>query len=304
MAFVLYWLIRFRRQIFLSLIVLILTYLFFNPFFEISSEGDPSAFENTLSVLSYNVRLFNAYEENSTKDVASIISEVLADQNPDVVCIQEYYKKNNADFSSYPFQYIYYKMVKKKNGEIKESALGHAILSKYPLTNTGAFDFQKTFNNTIYADVIKGGDTIRVYNLHLKSLGIIPTVSSIQDGDKEKLRNRMTNAFIAQQEQVTQILVHKERSKYPVLLCGDFNNTPFSYVYRKLEKDMKDAYVERGNGIGTTYLFDSYPMRIDYVFTSDKLEVLKFETIKKTFSDHYPISAKIGWSPKPLTTKD
>jgi hypothetical protein len=67
---------------------------------------------------------------------------------------------------------------------------------------------------------------------------------------------------------------------------------------------MKDAYVERGNGIGTTYLFDSYPMRIDYVFASDGMDVLKFETIKKTFSDHYPISAKIGWSLKPPTTKD
>ena len=58
---------------------------------------------------------------------------------------------------------------------------------------------------------------------------------------------------------------------------------------------MKDAFVECGNGIGTTYLFDSYPMRIDYILVSKELDVVKFETVKKSFSDHYPVSATVGW---------
>lgn len=76
---------------------------------------------------------------------------------------------------------------------------------------------------------------------------------------------------------------------------GDFNNTPFSYTYHTLQAGMQDAFVERGHGLGTTFLFDSYPMRIDYILVSPQLNVLSFETVKKSFSDHYPISATVGW---------
>jgi endonuclease/exonuclease/phosphatase (EEP) superfamily protein YafD len=65
-----------------------------------------------------------------------------------------------------------------------------------------------------------------------------------------------------------------------------------------IANEMKDAFLERGNGLGTTYLFDSYPMRIDYIFSSETFEVLKFNAVKKTFSDHYPVSATFGWNPK------
>ena len=182
-----------------------------------------------------------------------------------------------------------------KKGVTKENVLGHAILSKFPIVNTGAFDFTKTYNNSIYADVVIGNDTIRVYNLHLKSMSILPSVSFLQEGDKDKLRKRIANAFVVQQEQVEAIIAHKKLSPFPVLLSGDFNNTPFSYIYRRVGGDMKDAFLERGIGLGTTYLFDSYPMRIDYIFASEEFEVLKFKTVKKTFSDHYPVSTTLGW---------
>ena len=80
-------------------------------------------------------------------------------------------------------------------------------------------------------------------------------------------------------------------SKYPVILAGDFNNTAFSYVYRKLQQNMKDAFVEKGSGLGTTFMFNFYPMRIDYIFGSKQLEVLKFTSLEQTFSDHFPVAA-------------
>ena len=294
-VFALYWLLRGKKQLFLSLTVLIIAYFFFNPFVKFSSEGKLDEQNNTVSIMSYNVRLFNAYEKNPKKDASEIISDLLETQKPDIICIQEYYRDNDVNFSSYPFKYIHFKKTIDKNGITKEHVLGHAILSKYPLINTGAFDFDKTYNNSIYADVVKGNDTIRVYNLHLKSLGILPTVTYLQEGDKEKLRKRMSDSFIGQQEQMETILAHKATSPFPVLLCGDFNNTPFSYVYRNIQNGMNDAFLKRGNGLGTTYLFDSYPMRIDYVFASEDFEVLKFETVKKSFSDHYPLTVTVGW---------
>ena len=302
--FALYWLLRGKLKLLLSTGVLIMAYFFFNSFIEFSSEGDANQFGSTLKVMSYNVHLFNAYEQNSTVDVSETISEILESTKPDIVCIQEYYRNNKIDFSAYPFQFIHFKRAKNKEGVLKENVLGHAILSKYPIVNKGAFDFKSTFNNSLYVDIVKSQDTIRVYNFHLESMGVLAKVSYLQEADAKRLLGRMSTAFMKQQSQVEEILAHKENSPYPVLFAGDFNNTPFSYVYREMQKDMKDSYLERGNGLGTTHLFDSYPMRIDYILASETLEILNFETIRKTSSDHYPIIATIGWSPIPKTEKD
>ncbi len=288
--FAAYWLFRLKRKALVSLSVLLIAYFHFNPFFEFSSEGDPSKYNNTLSILSYNVRLFNAYEKEPSTGVSETISEILNKEQPDVVCIQEYYRDSNFDFSAYPFQFIHF-----KDGNNK---LGHAIFSKYPFAKTGAFDFTDSHNNTLYADVVKGKDTLRVYNLHLQSLGILPTVDYLQEGNKDRLRKRMSRAFVMQEEQTNAILSHKETSPYPVIVSGDFNNTPFSYVYRRLQENMTDAFIARGSGIGTTYKFDGYPMRIDYILISEIFEVLKFDTVKKSFSDHYPVTATLGWGAK------
>jgi endonuclease/exonuclease/phosphatase family metal-dependent hydrolase len=270
-----------------SFTVLLISYFYFNVFYEVSSEGDASQYKNALNVLSYNVRLFNAYEKNPETDASKIISEILTEENPDVVFVQEYYKPNKIDFSAFPYKYVHFKSEKAK--------LGHAFFSKYPLVNTGAFDFEETYNNTLYADVVKGTDTIRIYNVHLQSLGIIPRVSFLQDSDNEKLRKRVSKAFEKQQGQVEAILEHKQKTKHPVIICGDFNNTPFSYSYRKLKDGMQDAFRERGNGLGTTFKFEKFPMRIDYIFASEGLDVISFESMEKTFSDHYPVRATVGW---------
>lgn len=286
--FTIYWLFRLKKRFLFSFVVLVIAYFHFNPFIEISSEGDTSDYNKTLSVLTYNVHLFNAYEKEPKEQVVmQQFSELLKTENPDIVCIQEFYSDYTTDMSNYPYQFIHFKEAGNK--------LGHAIFSKYPLINKGGFDFNDSHNNTIYADAIVGGDTIRIYNLHLESLGILPSVSFLQNRDTEKLKNRISETFVAQEKQIELILNHKSKSPYPAILLGDFNNTPFSYTYRKLKRDMKDAFLKRGNGLGTTYLFDSYPMRIDYILLSRDMDVVKFKTIKKSFSDHYPVTATIGW---------
>lgn len=285
--FALYWAIQLRARFFLSFTILFISYFYFNVFYEVSAKGDAAQYENTLSVLSYNVRLFNAYEKDPDTDAVQMISEILAEQDPDVVCIQEYYKPNKIDFSGYPYKYIHFKSARAK--------LGHAYFSKYPLINTGAFDFDDTYNNTLFADVLKGNDTIRVYNVHLQSMGIIPRVRFLQKTDNEKLRKRISSAFTKQQSQIQAILKHQNNTNNRIIVCGDFNNTPFSYSYRMLTNDMQDAFRERGNGLGTTFEFDKFPMRIDYILASKELDLLSFETINKTFSDHRAVKVMIGW---------
>lgn len=285
--FVVYWLFKLKKFVLLSLSIIVIAYFHFGSFFKFSSNEDHTEIENKLNILSFNVRLFNLYEDkDSQKNIPEIISSYLKKEDPDVLCLQEYNKGMKIDFSKYPYKYIHFR---------GKNILGHAIFSKYPLINTYSFDFDHSYNNTISADIVKGPDTLRIYNLHLQSLSIKASVSYLQEVDNEVLRKRITTRFIKQQEQVETILEHKSQSKHPVIISGDFNNTPFSYVYHKVSENMNDAFVEAGNGIGTTYLFENYPMRIDYILASQELQILDFKTIKKTFSDHYPITATIGW---------
>lgn len=286
--FALYWIIQLRTRFLLSFTVLFISYFYFNVFYEISTPLNPNNYKNSISVLSYNVRLFNAYENKQKENEAiEVINNMIQERNPDVLCIQEYYKPNKIDFSAYPYQYIHYKRSNLK--------LGHAIFSKYPLINKGAFDFTDSYNNTLYADVVKDGDTLRIYNLHLQSHGVIPRVKYLKESDTRKLRLRISSSFEKQQNQIDVILDHKKKSKFPVIISGDFNNTPFSYSYRKLKEGMKDSFRERGNGLGTTFLFDKFPLRIDYIFASKEIEVLSFETLKETSSDHFAIEGIYGW---------
>ncbi|MCW8980801.1 endonuclease/exonuclease/phosphatase family protein [Altibacter sp.] len=294
--FMIYWMFRGKRTFLISMVVLIIAYLHFNPFFEFSSEGDASEYTQSLSLLSYNVRLFNAYEEDPSEGVSETINAIIQNDTPDILCIQEYYRESTFDFSEYPYQFIHF-----KDGNNK---LGHAIFSKFPFAKTGAFDFEDSHNNTLFADIVKGPDTLRVYNLHLQSLGILPRVEYLQEGNKERLRKRMSRAFVMQEEQAAAILAHKAMSPYPVIISGDFNNTPFSYVYRTLQEGMTDAFVERGSGIGTTFKFDGYPMRIDYILPEASFDVLRFETIRDSFSDHYPVKATVGWGTKKMEEDD
>lgn len=279
-----YWLVKLKKQFILSTVMLVAAYLFFNPFYKFPTTTVSDTYNNTISVLSYNVRLFNAYQKDiDSAEISEVLDNTLKIAKPDVVFIQEYYRKATQKFLGYPYSYIHFKN--------KKIGLGYAIFSKYPLINTGSFDFKNTNNNSLYADLVKGTDTLRLYNVHLKSLGITPSVNSLQEQDKEKLFKRIATAFEMQQEHTEVILKHMNTTKHPIVLAGDFNNTAFSYVYRKLQKGMKDAFVEKGSGLGTTFMFDSYPMRIDYIFGSKPLEVLKFTSLEQTFSDHFPIAA-------------
>lgn len=286
-AFSLYWVIQLKKRFLLSFIMLVATFFYFNMFYNYSKDGDASAYENKLTLLSYNVRLFNQFENKSHGNVPEMMAKIIEEEEPEVIFIQEYYRRHKVDFSGYPYRHIHFKGSNYK--------VGYAIYSKYPLINKGAFNFPNTFNNTIYADVVKGNDTIRLYNMHLQSHGILPEVQYLQETDTESLLKQLSQRFRQQETQIRAILKHRSKTNHPVILAGDMNNTAFSYNYRKVMGGMQDAFKERGNGFGATFSFDRIPLRIDFIFASPDFDVISFKTIKETFSDHRAIRATFGW---------
>ncbi len=281
----LYWLIKAKRQFLLSLVVIFLGYLAYGSLYKFSAT-EKVVDRDHLTVMNYNVRLFNLYNWIPEEGMETKITEFIEDEAPDVLSLQEYHPHKNIDLSFFKYKY------EKLSG--KKVRYGQAIFSQFPIVNSGSVEFPNTSNNAIYADIVKEEDTIRIYNIHLESLHINTDVESLKKEDSERLFKRVSNTFKMQQFQTELFLMHKKACKYKMIICGDFNNTAFSYVYRTIKGELKDAFNEAGNGFGRTYHFKFFPVRIDFIFTDDAFGVFGFKTYKQHFSDHYPIMATLG----------
>jgi endonuclease/exonuclease/phosphatase family metal-dependent hydrolase len=290
--FFIYWGIQFKKRMILSGLVLLMGITFINKFYKFSAKEYPET-ENDFTVMSYNVRLFNVFKWLD-EDVPANILAFINDKNPDILCIQEFSNSANIDLKVYRHRYVFMEGNKIKTGQ--------AIFSKFPIIDQGNIVFPNSNNNVVFADIKKGKDIVRVYNMHLQSIKISPDVNEINEnidaidqGKSQKLFNRISKAFTQQQQQAEMIKEHKKDCPYPIIICGDLNNSAFSYVYRNIKGKLKDAFEEAGKGFGPTYKFRYYPARIDYILADDKMTVKKFESFPEfENSDHYPIMAKLS----------
>ena len=290
--FFLYWLLQLKRQMIISGIVLLLGITFINKFYKFSS-NDLEQEEDDFVVMSYNVRLFNLFQWIPKEGVGDEILTFINDNNPDILCIQEYSASANIDLKVYKYKFIFMQGKKIKTGQ--------AIFSKFPIIDDGKIELPKSDNSVIFADIRKGKDTIRVYNMHLQSIKITPDVNEIQDNvdaiNQEKSQQvfkRIRLAFEKQQSQAALLMDHKNACKFPVIICGDMNNSAFSYVYRSIKGNLNDCFEEAGNGFGQTYNFKYYPARIDYIFADKKLKVKSFKNFPEFVdSDHYPVMTRL-----------
>jgi endonuclease/exonuclease/phosphatase family metal-dependent hydrolase len=282
--FFIYWLLKVKKQFFLSLFVLLIGYNYVLSLYKFSKSKKVEETSN-ISVMNYNVRIFNQYKWIEKEGVGLAIVDFIEEEFPDIISIQEYYKFEKSELSFYDYKFI--------NPTKRGSTFGQAIFSKLPIVNTGSIGFPETLNNAIFADVVKGQDTIRIYNIHLESLRITKDVEDLNTDESERIFRSVGQTFKMQQSQTELFLKHKEACPYPMIITGDFNNTPYSYVYRKIKGELQDAFTEAGNGFGRTFKFKYFPVRIDYILADKDFTVNGFKTFDTELSDHYPISTTL-----------
>lgn len=290
--FFIYWILQLKRQMILSGIVLVLGITFVNKFYKFSSTEQLRE-EKDFVVMSYNVRLFNLFQWIERESVKDEMKSFIDEQNPDILCIQEYSETANVDLRVYKHKFIFMQGNKIKTGQ--------AIFSKFPIIDQGNIEFPESDNLIVYADIRKGSDTIRVYNMHLQSIKISPDVSEMQEHvetiDQQKSQmvfKRIGQAFTKQQLQAEILMKHKKECNYPMIICGDMNNSAFSYVYRSIKGNLNDCFEEAGKGFGETYNFKYYPARIDYIFADKLMKVKSFQNFPQfKNSDHYPIVTRL-----------
>lgn len=281
---VIYWLLKVKKQLLLSLIILLIGFQYVASLYKVSASKQVNDAEN-IAVMNYNVRLFNVFKWIPEIDAAQEISLLIKEQDPDIISMQDYRPDDGLALKKY------YKFEEVRGDKIKN---GQAIFSKFPIINQGSIDFPNTFNNAIFADVVKGKDTIRIYNVHLQSFKIDASKDPLKSEAAENLFKRVGNTFRLQQSQADLFLEHKAKCTYKTIVCGDFNNTAYSFVYKTIKgTDLRDAFVEAGNGFGRSFDFKFFPVRIDFIMVDDNFEINSFKTFDVKFSDHYPIMSRV-----------
>src|SRR5699024_2436148 len=87
-----------------------------------------------------------------------------------------------------------------------------------------------------------------------------------------------------------------EKSPYPVIVCGDFNDVPNSCAYKTIGADLQDAFVKKGHGLSRTFSGIAPTLRIDNIFIDNKFFIRQFVRINKKLSDHFPVITDITTS--------
>lgn len=265
----------------------------------------PQATEQQLSLVSYNTRNFRTTGKFEEKKAINRINETLKfipEIKPDIFCGQEFRLLPTGKMSDTKNNYLSH------FSHIADNKKGIIICSKYPIINQGKVDNSDSKRHTnLFADIqINNQFIVRVYSVHLESNKVSKTTENIEL-DTEKLQTKSTwrtifrvldmikNNQKLRAEQIKAITKHAEGSPYPVIICGDFNDTPLSYTVRQTNF-LQDNFSKSGKGMGTTYNGNIPFLRIDYILSDRRFNVVKTNIMKEyKASDHFPMKSIVSW---------
>lgn len=301
-AMVILWILFRKWYALLSALVLAAGFGYIHNFIRFTNHGKEEHHE--LKLMSYNIRLFNIYED-SERNTHSKMLQLLRREDPGILCLQEYFVKGDPAAGERKLREglggrrdTHFKLI--KSGAA--SRYGIATITRYPIIYKGDVVHPGSSSMTIYTDIVVDTDTFRVYNNHLQSFRLRRVegtlLSEIAGEERGSSMNQISGIYKSLMEgfasralQVDRVRRHMESSPYPVIVAGDFNDTPVSYTYRRMRSGLKDAFVEAGYGAGFTYRGKYPPNRIDYILYGDEIECTDFDIVKVRYSDHYPIIA-------------
>lgn len=280
--------------------------------------------KGSLRVMTWNLRSFTPFDKMFSEPGNAIRHDFIFDEvqrfSPDVVCFQEFTDAAKAssedpvDILRQQMGYRYHFFPGDELGDQHAVRYGTAIFSKHPILRAAQvrYDGMRFSDNehTLWADLLWNGDTVRVHVMHLQSYRFLPsdyrTLGKMREDSDRGLHGavlmyrKLRNNFIDHAEQSRWLRGILDTCRYPMVVCADLNNVPGSYAYRTLLKDGKDAFADKGNGFGRTYInplsrwMGSLPtLRIDYILTSPIFETLQVTRGKARLSDHRAVVADL-----------
>ncbi len=291
-----YWLVRFRYWVWIPLLGLLINYGYITSMYQVYN-STKYANDTQLKIVTYNVHSFGGEITGfSAKEFADILNK----EGVDVLCFQEY--RGNGDFTTkdlyntysknFPYSYL-------------PEGRAQAIYSRYPIKQSQIIEFPNTNNGAIWTDIDVKGMTIRVINVHMQTTNLdrmrSKAAQAREVGDEEKenqiytqFTDNMEANIIQRAKQAKDIASLVNATETPVILCGDFNDTPGTFTYETLKGNLQDGFLSAGEGYGATYRGLHNLLRIDYLFHSPSLLALKYGTMSYDMSDHNPVYLEVG----------
>jgi endonuclease/exonuclease/phosphatase family metal-dependent hydrolase len=255
-----------------------------------------------IRLVSYNVKNFAGQGKNSSRELANVIKSFLKQDEPDIICLQEVRLRTNKVFNLEEAKNEFSR-IKHYQYARSGKTLGSVTMTSFPIVKMEEIRFENSGNIAICTDILCDNQIFRVFNIHLQSYKIDPEQYDIIESpiitkrkDFAEIRELVRKYKKAMEMRAVQSrLIRKKikESPYPVIVCGDFNDTPSSYAYRKTKGWLRDAFVASGKGIGQTYSGKLPSFRIDYILYSSTLKSYNFAIHKIPYSDHFPISCDL-----------
>ncbi|MDR3194730.1 MAG: endonuclease/exonuclease/phosphatase family protein [Tannerella sp.] len=304
--FLIYWLLV-RKWMFLFIVCCSLLICWkpvscYAPFHPFRREAPSST--GVIKLLTYNVMAFN-YQPHR-KEKPNRILQYIIDSKADIVCLQEYMEAKSEQsltrkqivkaLGMYPYHF-YLPLI-----NYHTYTVGVAVYSKYPITKSWKVCYDSSFNGSTVHELDVHGKKLTVVNNHLESFKLTMEdrsryedfIKNINPDTFDDLRgtvqHKLGAAYLIRAEQADIIAEEIRHLKADYLVvCGDFNDTPVSYAHRTVQGELADAFVESGNGLGTTYNQNFFWFRIDHILHSPNMTSYRTTVDKLRLSDHYPV---------------
>ena len=226
------------------------------------------------------------------KAVSDYLQFVKRNGDPDILCLQEcegVVRDLLVKKSGYPYNF--------------NQGKGTITFSRHGMDAGGDIPFSHTGNSAHWVNIDLFHKKMRLYNIHLQSNSVsVQADKLIKSGDIEsketwldlrRILGRVGSNTLKRAEQAEEVESHMKQSNLPILLCGDLNDTPNSYVYRILSDGLQDAFQTNGRGLGSTFSGPIPLLRIDYTLCSPEFEIFDAGVIRKNYSDHFPVYAVV-----------
>ena len=311
--FVLLWAFKKKPLIIFPLLIITIGWQHPGRYVQFNKAGNQEGSQNSLKVLTWNVQ--NLARNNvllKNQQVRSQIFTFLSENKPDILCLQEFMSPRNKQAAlidtlammtglSHHRYVRYYDRAQKTFDAI-------LIFSRFPIITDGALKKDENHNYVLYTDIVKGYDTIRVFNVHLESIRLrhedydFLTDMDIQNADEKEIQKdareilrKLEKAFQQRALQAKNLKQFIDISPFPVIICGDFNDTPSSFAYHTVSKGLTDAFIDSARGFGNTYAGKLPSYRIDYILFDEHFSSYEFVTHRNQLSDHYPVSCYLAF---------
>jgi endonuclease/exonuclease/phosphatase family metal-dependent hydrolase len=312
LVFLFFWLVAYPRYALISVICLILGWQNIHAFFgfSLATNHFPHKDSASIRILTWNVRSWDEFSVKKPNVSAHRLPmlELMGKQDADILCFQEFYEpadssKSNIRFITRKLGFPYFFFSRDFRNHLNKYESGSIIFSKFPVIATGQVRFDNdTFHkkeSLIYADLNVNGKKIRVFTTHLQSVLFkardfrnVEIIRNAEDSMLEASRSlvkKLKFALGLRGSQADIVRKQLDKSPYPVIICGDFNDVPNSYAYFQIRGNMQDAFIAKCFGVGRSYIYIAPTLRIDYILPSKKFSVIQTTNLNPPYSDHHAV---------------